>query len=162
MLYQLATSQPVAYAGFKKGGGGQELQKIWEEQRSECKLFHPKSAWFSAQNWVKSKKKNVFNQIWSYFLPKLGCEPETNVQSTPKKRSSLKSNPVFGQKKSLHPDSVRLCAQTFCVSNKGRGCVALLHIILCEFYYPGDPKGGAMAPCPPLNTPLVVAISQLK
>ena len=45
------------------------------------------------------------------------------------KRSSLKFSPVFGsklgedqkKKEGLHPDSVRLCAQTFCPSYKGGG-----------------------------------------
>ena len=68
-----------------------------------------------------------------------------------KKRSSLK----------FSPDSVRLCAQTFCTSNKGRGRVALLHIILCKFYYPGDPKGGPWHHALPLNTPLPKCFSEV-
>ena len=30
--------QPVAYAGFWKGGGGKKFQKIWEKHRSEFEI----------------------------------------------------------------------------------------------------------------------------
>ena len=37
----------VGYAGFWKGGEGQELQKIWDQNKN---LLHPKSVQFLAQN----------------------------------------------------------------------------------------------------------------
>ena len=46
---------------------------------------------------------------------------------TKRKSSPLRFSPVFGQKlgedqkKGLHPDLVRFCAQTFCPTNKGEG-----------------------------------------
>ena len=67
----------VAYAGFWKGGGGQELQKIWEE-RSESEISP-----ISCPKLGEEQKKKVFSQIWSNFLPKLGCRPKTNVQNIP-------------------------------------------------------------------------------
>ena len=71
-----------------------------------------------------------------------------NLGEDQKKRSSLKFSPVFGpnlgedqeNKKGLHPDSVRLCAQTFCPRYKGGEHAAILHTILtilCKLYYPG-------------------------
>ena len=54
-----------------KKGGGQKLQKIWEEQRSESEIVPPKR-----------------NPV---FCPKLGEEHK-------KKRSSLKFGPVFRPK----------------------------------------------------------------
>ena len=48
----------------------------------------------------------------------------------------------MAKEKSLYPDSVRLCAQTFCLNYKAEGHAALLHTIPCELYYPGNPKGG--------------------
>ena len=72
---------------------------------------------------MKTKRKIAPLKISLFCCPKLGED---------QKKKGLHSNLVrFLAKKSLHPDSVRLCAQTFCLSNKGRGRVALLHIILC-------------------------------
>ena len=70
-------------------------------------------------------------------------------------KNCLHSNLVrfLASKKSLHRDSVRLCDQTFCPSYKRGSHAALLHTILCELYYPDDPKGGH-GTMPPLNTPL--------
>ena len=40
-----------------------------------------------------------------------------------------------------------LCAQIFCPSYKGGGGhAAILHTILCYFYYPGDSKGVGHGP----------------
>ena len=47
------------------GGGGQKLQKIWEEQKSEWKLFHPKLVRFFAQNLVQAKNCDFIRiDIW--------------------------------------------------------------------------------------------------
>ena len=61
----------------------------------------------------------------------------------------------MAKKKSLHPDSVLLCAQTFCPSYIGGYHAALLHTISCKLYHPGNPKGGGHGTMPPLNSPLV-------
>ena len=80
-------------------------------------------------------------------------------------KKGLHSNLVqfLAPPKSLHQDSVRLCAQTFCPSYKrgGGGDAALLHTILCELYYLDDPKGEDIALWPPLNTPLDLSIVRL-
>ena len=55
----------------------------------------------------------------------------------------------MAKKKSLHPDSVLLCAHTFCPSYKGGGHAALLHTIPCKLYHPGNPKGGHGTMPPP-------------
>ena len=54
----------VAYAGFWKGGG-QELQKIWEE-RSESEISP-----ISCPKLGEEQKKKVFTQIRSDFLPEI-------------------------------------------------------------------------------------------
>ena len=125
-------SSPVAYTGFWKGGG-QEFQKIWEEQRSESKIVPLK-----------------FSRI---FRPKLGEEQK--------------------KKKGLHSNSVRFFAQTWvqplknctehtlCVIKayaqlaKGRA-VPQFCILFYAVLQSWRPKGGAIAQCPPLNTPLVI------
>ena len=78
---------------------------------------------------MKTKRKISPLRISPFSCPKLGEDPP---------------------KKGLHPDSVRLCAQTFCPIPKGREARHTLHTILCKSYYSGDPKGG-MAPCPPFK-----------
>ena len=91
---------PVAYVGFWKGGG-QKLQKIWDEHRSEIEIitlkfrsiFRPKSgevqkkkrsnfAPFFAQNQVKSKKKGLH----SNFVPVFA---QYQVISSPKPDAKL-------------------------------------------------------------------------
>ena len=91
---------------------------------------------------MKTKRKISSLGSSPFSCPKFGED---------QKKKGLHSNLVrfLAQTKSLHRDSIRLCAQTFCPSYKRGGHAALLHTILCELYYPGDPKGGAMAPCPP-------------
>ena len=64
---------------LKKGGGGQKNQKIWEEQRSEWKFFHPKSVPFSCPKSVEDHKKKVFSQIQSDFLAKIRWRPKKKV-----------------------------------------------------------------------------------
>ena len=61
------------------------------------------------------------------------------------------------QEKGVHPDFVRLCAQTICPSCKGGGGhVAISHTFLCKLYYSGEPKGLGHSTMPPsLNTPLL-------
>ena len=68
----------------------------------------------------EDQKKKVFTPVWSVLLPK----------------------------KSLHPDSVRLCAQTFCPSYKG-GHAAISHTVLCLLYYLATQKGGHGPIAPP-------------
>ena len=65
---------PVAYAGFRKGGG-QKFQKIWEQQRSESEIVPLK-----------------FSPI---FRPKLGEEQKKTKKTN---RSSLKFIPIFRPK----------------------------------------------------------------
>ena len=87
----------VAYAGFWKGGGGQELLKIWEEQKSELEIVPPK--------------------ISLSFCSKLAEEQ--------KKRSSLKFSPNIcrnlgaGLKQTYktHP----FCDQSLCLTYKKGG-----------------------------------------
>ena len=66
----------------------------------------------------------------------------TKIRWRPKKkRSSLNISPVLAQnyvkikhkkkKVGLYPDSVLLCAQTFCPSYRGGGHAAILYTILC-------------------------------
>ena len=59
-------------------GGGQELQKNFEEQRSESEIVPPKISPIFCPKLGEEQKK-VFTQIWSDFLPKLWCRPKTNV-----------------------------------------------------------------------------------
>ena len=64
--------KPVAYAGFWKGGG-QKLQKIWEEQRSESEVVPLKFSLIFRPNLgeEQKKKKKVFTQGPSRFSPEL-------------------------------------------------------------------------------------------
>ena len=72
-----AIFEAVAYTGFWKGRG-QELQKIWVEERSESEISP-----ISCPKLGEEQKKKVFTQIWSDFLPKLGCRPKTIGQNIP-------------------------------------------------------------------------------
>ena len=82
---------------------------------------------------------------------------------TEKKRSSLKVSPALGpklgedQKKGLHSNFDRFLAKKKCLptvsmlkptaqATKWGGHATILRTILCQLYYPGDPKRGAMAP----------------
>ena len=106
-------------------------------ERGEAKKFEineDQNENFSAQNQVRFSAQNY-------------------VKTPPKKRSSLKFSPVFGQKRSSPTVSVlKPSAQ---VTKGGRACHNFAYFSML-LYYPGDPKGGAMAQCPPLNTPLVM------
>ena len=84
----------------------------------------------------EDQKKISPLRISPFFCPKLP------VGEDQKKRSSLNISPVFwpkitwrpnikNKKIGLYPDSVLLCAQTFCPSYKGGGHAAILHTILC-------------------------------
>ena len=84
----------------------------------------------------EDQKKNFSTQNQSFFLPKIRERPKKKVT----KRRFTKISPVFGpnfrenpKKTSLYPDSVLLCAETFCPSYKGGGggYAAILHTILC-------------------------------
>ena len=73
---------------------------------------------------------------------------------TKKKRSSLKISPLFGSK-SLPRFCPFVCLNFLPKLQRGGGGghAAILHTILCQLYYPGNPKGGH-GTRPPLNTPL--------
>ena len=72
---------------------------------------------------METKTKISPLRLSPFSCPKLGEDQ--------KKRSTLKVSPVFvpklgeDQKKGLHPDSVRLCAETFCQTYKGGGHYAV-------------------------------------
>ena len=80
----------VAYAEFWKGG--QKLQKIWEEQRTESEIVPPKhqSDFSSKIRWRAKKSSSLkFSPI---FCPKLGMK---------------------SKKKGLHSNLVQFFAQTW-------------------------------------------------
>ena len=108
----------VAYAGFwKGGGGGQEIQKIWEQQESEWKFFHPESVRFSCPKWDEDQKKKYSLNFSRVFCPKLS----------------------ENQKKGRHSNLVRFSAQIWMqAKNKG-----LRLLFVCSNLLPKLQRGGA-------------------
>ena len=95
----------------------------------------------------KKKKKKVFAKIQSDFSAEIRnsklFSAQNQVISKKKKRSSLKVRPVF------HPNSLKFPAESL-MPNLPRGgpCLNFAHFTM-QFCNPSDPKGGAMAQCPP-------------
>ena len=77
-------------------------------------------------------------------ISSLGSSPFSCPKFGEDQKKGLHSNLVrfLAQNKSLHRDSVRLYAQTFCPSHKEGGHAALLHTILRELYYLATQRGG--------------------
>ena len=73
----------------------------------------------------EDQKKFFPLRISPFFCPKLG-EDQKKVRFLVQNYMKTKH-----KKKGLYPDSVLLCAQTFCPSYKGGGHAAILHTILC-------------------------------
>ena len=93
-------------------------------------------------------------------ISSLGSSPFSCQNLVTTKKKGLHSNLVhfLAQYKSLHRDLVRLCAPTFCSScKKGGPCRTFAYNSMRIILF-WRPKGGVMAPCPPLNTPLVVSM----
>ena len=109
------------------------MQSTWRLGKSVAYAEFSKGGGRKLEN-IEDQKKTFSTQNQSVFLPKIRCR-------TKKKRTGL------------YPDSVLLCAQTFCPSYKGGGHAAILHSILCYLYYPGDPKGGPWHHAPPKYPP---------
>ena len=114
----------VAYAGFSKGGA-QEIQKIWEQRRP-----YQKVPVFQPKIRWWPKKKGLHSDLVRFLAQ--------NWMKAKKK--------VFAH---------RLCAQTFCPSYQG-GAMPQFGILFYANYsiLSRQPKGGAMAQWPLLNTPL--------
>ena len=58
---------PVAYAGFWKGGGGQELQKIRKEQRSESEIVSSKFSPIFRPKLGEEQKKGLHSNLVRFF-----------------------------------------------------------------------------------------------
>ena len=76
----------VAYAGFSKGGA-----RKFENNEDQKKFLHSESVRFSAQNYVKTKKKRSSLNFSPFFWSKITLRP------------NIKKNRSF-------PDSVLMCA----------------------------------------------------
>ena len=128
----------------KRGGGGQELQKLEKIKDLNQKFFDPKSVRFFAQNLVKTKKKRSL-KFSPVFRPKLG--------ERAKKNFSLKFSPIFrpnvrASLKLTHK-TYPLCDQTFCPTCKGGAMPQFcrLFFAIIRSWRPGVPKpGGNISP----------------
>ena len=85
---------------------------------------------------MKSKKK-VFTQIWSDFCPNLGEEQKTKKVFT-QIWSNFWQNQSASLKQTFQADL--LCDQSFCPTGKGGAMPQFCILLLCWFYYPGDPS----------------------
>ena len=114
--------EPVAYAGFSKGGARKFKKFENNEDQNEN---------FPARNKVRFQVK-------------------TKKMKTNNKLKLLKTLVQFLAKNRFEH---HFCALTFCPSYKGgaRHSFAYYSTLII---LPWWPKGGAMAQCPPLNTPL--------
>ena len=98
---------------------------------------------------MKTKRKISSLGSSPFSCPKFGEE---------QKKKGLHSNLVrfLAQHKSLHRDSVRLCAQTFCPSYKGGGGGGAMPHFCIQFYANYTilaTQRGEHSTMPPLNTP---------
>ena len=156
--------------------GGQKLQKIWEEHRSEFEIvtlkfrsnFRPKSG--------EEQKKKIFTQISSQFSPKIKWRAKKKEKKRfslkfcpnfcpksgeeQKKRSSLKFRPNFRPKsdeeqknKTKKRSFVPIFAQYQVISSPKPdaqlargGHASVLLTFLCKSW---QPKGGPWPNCPP-------------
>ena len=59
-----------------------QKKKVFTQVWSVGPIFCPKLAEDRKKKTIKKIKK-YFTQIWSDFLPKLGCRPKTNLQNIP-------------------------------------------------------------------------------
>ena len=132
--YSYQVTQTAAYAGFLR------------RTKIRMKIVSPKISpiFLSKLGEDKKEKKRSSLKFRPIFCPKLGEKP-------PKKSSQIFSD--FLPKIRLRPKTkvfaYHLCAQSFCPTYKEGGHAAILHTTLCYLYCPSDPKGGAMAQCPP-------------
>ena len=107
--------------------GGQELQKIWEEQRSESEIVPPK-----------------FSPI---FCPKLGEEQ--------KKKSSLKFPSISSPKPKRKAQNIPFVWSNLMPNlRRGGGACLIFAYFSRQFYNPGDPKGGPWHNAPPKYAPV--------
>ena len=125
---------PVAYAGFSKKGGPENLRIM------------------------KTRRKISPLRISPLFCPKLG---EDQIKKKKGLRSDLvcflaqnRLKPKKKKKKVFQSDFVRVYAQTFCPSYKRGGACRnfTCYFMLIILYW--RPKGGDHGPMPPLNVPL--------
>ena len=82
---------------------------------------------------MKTKKKISPLRISPFFCPKLGEDQKNGLHSILVRflaQNYVKTKDIK-RKNGLYPDSVLLCALTFCPSYKGGGHAAILHTILC-------------------------------
>ena len=112
--------------------GGQELQKIWEVERSESEIVPLKISPIFRPKLGEEQKKKGLHSNFVRFSPKRGCKPKRNAQN------------------------IALCvikpyAQ---LAKGGGGLAAILHTILCNYTILAIQKGGHGPKAPPLNTPL--------
>ena len=90
------------------------------------------------------------------------------MMKTKSKISPLRISPVFGpnlgkdqkKKKVITQILSLLCAQTFCPSYKWGAMPQFCILFYADYTILATQKGGPLAPCPPLNTPLLVAYSR--
>ena len=73
----------VAYAGFWKGGGGQELLKIWEEQRSELEIVPPKISLSFCSKLAEEQKKRSSLKFSPNICRKLGAGLKQTYKTHP-------------------------------------------------------------------------------
>ena len=135
-------------------------KKVFAKIQSDFSAEIRNSKLFSAQNQVISKNKKkkrsspkfrvIFRPNSEFRNSKLFSAQ--NQVIPPKKKKKMKVRSVF------HPNSLKFPAESL-VPNLQRGgpCLNFAHFTM-QFCNPSDPKGGAMAQWPPLNTPLQATI----
>ena len=123
-----------------KRGGGQKFQKIWQEQRSKTEIVPPRSSpKFRPKSGEEQKKKGLHSNLVQIFA-------QNQVKS---KNKAYKRSKAY-RKRTEHS----LCMiKPYAQLAEGGPCLNFAYFSM-QFCNPGDPKGGAMAQWPPLNTPL--------
>ena len=121
---------------FEKGGGGaRNFRKFERNIYQNLKLSHLNFVLYFAQNQVKSKKKKGLHSNFVPFFALL-----------------FRSLPKYQVISSSEPDAQLA---------EGGACLNFPHFSK-QFCNPGDPKGGAMAQCPPpLNPPLLLPLDHI-
>ena len=131
-------AKPSSVRRILKRGGGQKLQKIWEEHRSEFEIvtlkFHPS---FRPNSGEEHKKKKGLHSNFVPFFPKLRWRAKTKKK-------------VFTQISShFSPNSGDFEPKAWCPTCKGGWHASILLTFLCNYAILATQSGGHGPMAPP-------------